>query len=42
MRGKVGEMEQQLDTLARQSLSGNQRDAARKLQEAAGTIRDER
>ena len=40
MRGKVGEIEQQLGNLARQSLANNQRDAARKLQEAAGTIRD--
>ncbi len=41
MRGKVGEIEQQLNKLSQQSLANNQRDAARKLQEAAGAIRDD-
>ncbi len=41
MRGKVGQIEQQLDTIARDAQAANDRDAARKLQDAAGTIRDE-
>jgi hypothetical protein len=41
LRNKVSEMEQQLGNLSRQSLSNGQRDAARKFQEAAGTVREE-
>ena len=42
MKGKVGELEQQLQNQARQSLSSNQRDTARKLRgKTAGTIRDQ-
>ena len=40
LRDGVGGLEQQLDKLGRQALSNGQRDAARKLQEASGTIRD--
>ncbi len=40
MRGKVADIEQQLGSLARQALASNQRDSARKLNEAAGSIRD--
>src|SRR4030095_14118586 len=41
MIGKVGEIEQQLNRLARESQSANQRDAARKLQDAANVVRNE-
>ncbi|HVW05483.1 MAG TPA: DUF4175 family protein, partial [Vicinamibacterales bacterium] len=41
LRNGVGQLEQQLDTLGRQALANGQRDAARKFQEAAGTIRDQ-
>jgi hypothetical protein len=41
MRSKVGGLEKQLGQLGSQALANNQRDTARKLQEAAGTIRDE-
>ena len=41
MRTKVGDLEKQLGQLGSQALANNQRDTARKLQEAAGAIRDE-
>ena len=40
MRGKVANIEQQLDILSRQALAANQPDAARRMQEAALSIRD--
>src|SRR4030095_7409563 len=39
LRNGVAQLEQQLDTQGRQALSGGERESARKLQEAAGTIR---
>ena len=41
MKEKVADIEQQLGNLSRQALSNNQRDSARKLQEASGQIRDQ-
>ena len=41
MKKGVSDLEQQLNQLGRQTLANNQRDAARKLQEAAGSIRDQ-
>src|SRR5262249_412729 len=41
MKNQVGAREQQLSMLGRQTLNNNQRDASRKLQEAAGSIREQ-